>query len=111
MSVTSTAIPALILHQKLGPCPCPGAGSGEAGPLAALPLFKLTSSKLQHVRCVKNSLFFPIEKLGQRSKFQQHMRLKKIQFVIIIHQQLQFIEPTVQNPRHLKAIRKQQFHR
>lgn len=39
------------------------------------------------------------------------MRLKKIQFVIIIHQQLQFIEPTVQNPRHLKAIRKQQFHR
>lgn len=59
MSVTSNATPASILQQKLGPCPYPGLGSGEAGPLVALPLFKLSPSKLQHVRCAKNCLFFP----------------------------------------------------
>lgn len=77
MSVTSTAIPALILHQKLGPCPCPGAGSGEAGPLAALPLFKLTSSKLQHVRCVKNSLFFSHRKTGTKKQISAAYEVKK----------------------------------
>lgn len=75
-SVTSTAIPASVLQQKLGRCPCPGAGSGEVDPLAALPVFKLSPSKLQHVRCVKIA-YFPHKKTVTKKQISAAYGLKK----------------------------------